>query len=122
MKMNQSIFGLSMLLLLGACGQRDAKSFLPGIYVNSAAGELSRADDTLEVLPPSGTNFTINRRTGFNLIRNGLLGKREHAKEVWTTIYDDATQMLTETTKGKVITIYPDSGFIRIGKRKYIKH
>ena len=121
MKISRPVLTLGIALLFGACNQRKTEGFLPGIYVNAAKGEFSQADDTLDIRPSEGSNFIINRRTGFNLIREGKIGKREYEREVWETIYDKSSGILTETRKGKVITIFPDSGFIKVGRRKYIK-
>lgn len=110
-----------MMLLLGACKEKKTTAFLPGTYVNAAIGELSQADDTLEIKSVGPTSFLIHRKTGFNLIRNGMLGKREYETELWNTVYDPTNQTLSETRRGKLITIFPDSGFIKVGKRKYIK-
>ncbi|AZI24099.1 hypothetical protein EA772_01600 [Pedobacter sp. G11] len=104
-----------------ACRQDPAKKFLPGLYTNSATGELSKADDTLVVESAGSNNYLLHRKTGYNLIREVKTGKRQHESEEWNAIYDEGTKTLYELRRGKHITIYPDSGFILIGKRKYTK-
>jgi len=118
---NYSLMLLGVAIACSACQRDSVREFLPGLYTNSAVGELSKADDTLVVESADVNNFLIHRKTGFNLIRNGKAGKRQHEREEWHAIYNEATKTLSETRKGKLITIYPDSGFIRIGKRKYTK-
>ena len=110
-----------LVIACSACQRDSAREFLPGRYTNSAVGELSKAYDTLVVEPADGNNFLIHRKTGFNLIRSGKVGKRQHEREEWHAIYDEATKTMSETRKGRLLMIYPDSGFILIGKRKYTK-
>jgi hypothetical protein len=89
--------------------------------VNSAAGKYSVADDTLVIVPAESNNYLVERRTGFNRISDGVRGKREYEKESWNAVYDEGTKTLQETRLGKLITFYPDSSFLRVGKRKYKK-
>lgn len=111
-----------MVASLAACHADPAREFLPGTFVNSATGELSKADDTLVIEPAASNNFLLHRRTGYNLIREGVTGKRRYEREEWQAVYDQSTKTLNELKKGKLITIYPDSGYILIGRRKYIKN
>jgi hypothetical protein len=106
---------------IAACHADPAREFLKGTFTHSASGELSKADDTLVIEPASSNNFLLHRRTGYNLIREGVIGKRQYEREEWQAVYDEGTKTLAELKKGKVITIYPDSGYILVGKRKYIK-
>lgn len=109
------------LVALFACSVDADRSFVTGIYVNSSAGEYSVADDTLVIEALKADRFTIHRKTGFNLIRNGRMGKREHETELWNGIYDKKTGVLTETRKGRVLLFYPDSAKLMIGSRSYQK-
>jgi len=122
MKIYRNLFALALLLQVCACQRDKNRAFLPGTYTNSATGEYSTADDTLVVEHAENNNFLIHRHTGFNRIDNGKLGKREYEKEEWNTIYDEGTKTLMETRKGRLITLYPDSGYLKVGKRKYIKN
>lgn len=111
---------LSFAVLL-ACNTKDNRSFVPGIYINNTSGHYSIADDTLNIQASDGNRFTIERKTGFNLIRDGRKGKREHETESWNAIMDEKTGVLTETQRGKVLIFYPDSNMLMIGKRVYKK-
>lgn len=106
---------------LAACHGDPAREFLSGTFVSSATGEFSKTDDTLVVQPAASNNFLLHRRTGYNLIRAGAMGKRQYEREEWQAVYNESTRSLNELQKGKLITVYPDSGYILIGKRKYIK-
>ena len=121
MKIYQTFFLLLAVTCFTACQRDKIREFIPGTYINSAGGIYSRANDTLIVKPLQNNQFHIARRTGFNLIQDGKTGKRQFETEVWKAVYDEGTRSLTETRKGKLITAYPDSGFLLIGKRKYIK-
>ena len=104
-----------------ACKSDKIRLFIPGTYINSAGSEFSIANDTLVIEPSESNNFYIHRKTGFNLISNGKIGKREYEIENWNAVYDEATKTLTETKKGKLITFFPDSTKLMVGKRTYQK-
>ncbi|WP_316800228.1 hypothetical protein [Pedobacter frigidisoli] len=121
MKIYQLTLAAACVLQLMGCQPDKSRSFLPGEYVNSVGGEFSKADDTLAVEASEGNVFLIHRRTGYHLIENGESGERQYEREEWKALYDEGTKSLTEIKKGKLITIYPDSGYLLIGKGKYIK-
>ncbi|MFC3559498.1 hypothetical protein [Pedobacter jamesrossensis] len=109
------------ILFATACTTDKTRSYIPGTYVNSAGGEYSVANDTLVIEPAESNNFTIQRKTSFNVITDGKKGKRQHETEQWSAIYDEGTKTLTETRKGKLITFYPETGTLKVGKREYKK-
>lgn len=106
---------------LAACTTDKTRSFIPGTYVNSAGSEYSVANDTLVITPAESNNFSIHRKTGFNVITDGKKGKRQYETEEWNAIYDEGTKTLTETRNGKLITFYPETGTLEVGKREYTK-
>ncbi|MES2458256.1 MAG: hypothetical protein V4594_22045 [Bacteroidota bacterium] len=114
-------FCAATVLFMAACNTDKTRSFIPGTYVNSAGGEYSVADDTLVIEPAESNNFSIQRKTGFNVINDGKKGKRQYETEQWNAIYDEGTKTLTETRKGKLITFYPETGTLKVGKRQYKK-
>lgn len=113
-----TVFVCSLLL---ACNPKSKRSFFPGTYVNNSTGKYSVANDTLIIKDVEENRFEINRKTGFNLIRNGKKGKREFETEKWNAIYDEQTGLLTETRRGKILRFYPDSNMLMIGNRAYKK-
>lgn len=121
MKNYRLILAAVCLIQLMGCQTDKSRSFLPATFINSAGGEFSKADDTLAVEADEGNIFLIHRRTGFNLIENGKAGRRQYEREERKALYDEGTKSLTELKKGKLITIHPDSGYLLIGKRKYVK-
>lgn len=121
MKNYQLILAAVGLIQLIGCQTDHSRSFLPGTFINSAGGKFSKADDTLTIQAGEGNIFLIHRRTGFNLIENRKTGKRQYEREEWKALYNEGTKSLSEIKNGKCITIYPDSGYLLVGKRKYIK-
>lgn len=120
MKIKIILTVLSLAVLL-ACDTDNKQSYVPGTYVNNTTGKYSVANDTLVIEAWEGNKFEVNRKTGFNFIRNGKKGKREHETEKWNTVYNEKTGVLTETQKGKTLTFYPDSNMLMIGTRIYKK-
>ncbi|MFA6275799.1 MAG: hypothetical protein WC622_03570 [Pedobacter sp.] len=110
-----------LVAIVTACKSDNVRPFIPGTYINNADSEFSRANDTLVIEPSESNNFYLHRKTGFNLISNRKIGKREYETENWNAVYDEATKTLTETKKGKLITFYPDSAKLMVGKRMYQK-
>jgi predicted lipoprotein len=120
MKIKIILTVLSFAVLL-ACNTNNKQSHVPGTYVNNTTGKYSVASDTLVIEASEGNRFKVNRKTGFNLIRDGKKGKREYETEKWNTIYNEKTGVLTETQRGKALIFYPDSNMLMIGKRVYKK-
>jgi hypothetical protein len=120
MKTNIILTVLTLAVLL-ACNTNNKQFDVPGTYVNYTSGKYSIANDTLVIESLEGNRFKVNRKTGFNLIRNGKRGKREYETEKWNTIYNEKTGVLTETQRGKELIFYPDSNMLMIGKRVYKK-
>ena len=120
LRVTNYVMVLSCALFFG-CSSDKVRDFMPGVYVNSAGGEFSVASDTLEVELVEGNNYVIHRRTGFNLVTDGKIGKREYEVEKWVGVYSPDTQVLTETKKGKLISFFPDSVSLTVGQRVYKK-
>lgn len=120
MKVNIILIAIVAVLISG-CTDDKTRSFIPGTYVNHAESEYSTVNDTLTIEASESNNFQIIRNTGFKRIRNGKAGKKEYETEKWNAIYDEGTKTLTETSKGKLITFYPDANKLMVGKREYQK-
>ena len=109
--------------MMTACSTDKVKKFIPGTYINSASSEFSLVNDTLviEQAEEESNNYLIHRKTGFKRIENGKLGKPEYETEEWITTYDENSKALNESAKGKLITFYPETNRLLIGKREYQK-
>ncbi len=121
MKAIKLLIGLCLCLALDSCEGDKVRDFIPGTYVNSAGGEFSIASDTLKIELVEGNNYQVLRSIGYNLIRDGKVGARQREAEQSSCAYSTATKTLTELKKGKVITFYPDSGSLKVGRRVYQK-
>ncbi len=118
---NINIFFAIGVGLITSCNTDTTRKFIPGTYVNSDGSEYSVAWDTLAIEPSESNNFLIHRKTGFNMIHNGKLGKHEYETEEWLGIYDKNTKTITESAKGKLITFYPKGNKLLVGRREYRK-
>ena len=115
----------SAVVLLFSCQylNKDEQVFLPGIYTNYAEGDYSVAWDTLFVqrIGDKQNAYRISRRTAFQRKLSGTPPIREQRKETWTAVYDAGRKVLTIPRTGREIRIYPDSGIIVVGSRRYQK-
>lgn len=121
MKHNIILLAIMAITMVACNSKTDTRSFIPGTYVNQSEGEYSIASDTLVIEAAESNNYAIHRKTAFNIITDGKKGKREYETEQWQAIYDSGTKSLTETAKGKLITFYPETGRLKVGKREYQK-
>jgi len=121
MKAFKFLLELCLCFALAGCTSDKVRDFMPGTYVNSAGGEFSIASDTLKIERIEGNSYQVLRSTGYNLIRDGKVGKREHGTELWSCTYSPATKTLTELKKGKLISFFPEKGALAAGRRVYKK-
>lgn len=117
----KTILNLAVVAVLLVACQPNPKNQMEGLYVNHSEGPYSLADDTLELVQLNGEQYQINRRTGFNLIRDGKIGKRQYETEQWQLSYDPDRSVMIQEAKGKQIDIDLDSQKLRVGKREYSK-
>jgi hypothetical protein len=115
-----------IVLLLGAtaffsCTADKVTGFMPGRYTTNGENEYSISWDTIIVKQIDELNYAVERRTRFRRIRNGIMQAWKHEVEVWETQVEPQTKNLIVLRHGKRIIFYPDSGYLKIGKRKYLK-
>jgi hypothetical protein len=113
--------GIMLGIVLAACNALKDKSILEGTYINHSEGKYSVADDTLMVEEGGGNLVLIHRRTGFNRVVDGELGKREYEKEEWKAVWDRDQGILRELRKGRLLYLDQDSARLILGKRVYRK-
>lgn len=109
--------------LIAGCSRDKIRTFIPGTYVNQDSGEYSTAYDTLviEQADKESNNYRIHRKTGFRRVTRAKHGKWKYETEEWNALYDEGTKSMTETRKGKLLTFYPESKQLRVGRREYQK-
>jgi hypothetical protein len=78
---------------------------ITGTYVSTYQNEYSTGNDTLLITAfnTDGGIYQIERRTGYQKIREGKMLPREFKKVKWTATYDNEKQVLNETEYGRKI-------------------
>jgi len=96
---------------------------LSGIYTNQAQSEYSTASDTLIITVVSLTDksYSVERRTGYQKIRNGQKLPAEHKQEKWQATWDPDKQVLAETEYGRQISVLRDKPGIQLKNTVYLK-
>lgn len=116
---------ISLLLFLSACKGRGDRTlaFIPGTYVSYARGDFSMAWDTMVIRELDDHNgmYSILRKTAFQRIREGKLMPAEHDSEQWEAVYRPGHQILEVPGRGKIISLFADSGRITVGHKEYHK-
>jgi hypothetical protein len=114
---------IAAICLLAACQSKTAKvqSFIDGIYVNHAQSEYGIADDTLTFTHTDGGHYIITRNTGYQAIRDGKLLPKKHKLEKVEGDYDSQTNLLNETTAGRVFHFNPDKRILILKQAVYRK-
>ena len=114
---------IAAISLLAACQSKTAKvkAFIDGIYVNHAQSEYGIADDTLRFTHTDGQHYIITRKTGYQSIRNGKLLPKKHKLEKVEGDYDSQTNLLNETTAGRVFHFNPVKRLLILNQAVYRK-
>lgn len=117
------VFGI----LITGCNSLSAgkriRALLPGTYVNESASSYSRVFDTLRIAKEGddGNLFSVERSVSFNRLIQGKLCSKEYHLEHWTGIYDEGTNLLTDTKKGRVYVYVPEKKKLFLGNTVYLK-
>jgi hypothetical protein len=113
---------IAAICLLAACQSKTTKvqSFIEGIYVNHAQ-KYGTADDTLTFVHTDGGHYTITRNTGYQAIRNGKLLPKKHKLEKVEGDYDSQTNLLNETTAGRIFHFNPAKQILLLNQAVYRK-
>jgi len=110
------------MLLPGCSGHGDhVAAFIPGKYVHASEGPYSRAEDTLIISLVTAQTYRIERRAGFQPLRNGQFLPKRFKAEVLSGAYDPKKQALFETTKGRVFVFDVQKALLRVNKAVYRK-
>jgi major membrane immunogen (membrane-anchored lipoprotein) len=114
---------IAAICLLVACQSKTAKvqSFIDGIYVNHAQSEYGIANDTLTFTHTDGQHYIITRNTGYQAIRNGKVLPKKYKLEKAEGDYDSQTNLLNETTAGRVFHFNPVRRLLILNQAVYRK-
>jgi len=121
--MKRLCFGLMVALV--SCGDAadTVKDYISGTYVRFAAGEYSKAWDTLfiEAYAPSQGTYVVEQHTGFQRVVAGKLQPKEYQRRRSTAVLDAPTHQLQDRKSGKYYTFSPERGTVLAGSAVYFK-
>ena len=121
MKVSTILIAL-IITFLYSCSPTSKKTDISGTYVTQFKNEYSIASDTLVVASEANSQtYNIERRTGFNKIRNGKTLPKEFKVAKWVSSYDIEKQMLQETELGKQISVLAEKQRLKLGDSEYQK-
>ena len=114
---------IAAICLLAACQSKttQVQAFIDGIYVNHAQSEYGIADDTLTFTHTESQHYIITRNTGYQGIRNGKLLPKKYKLEKVEGNYDSQTNVLNETTAGRVFHFSPVKRLLLLNQAVYRK-
>jgi hypothetical protein len=111
----------AILFLIFCTGCTTGTKDISGIYVNYGEGEFSRAWDTLIIRHDDTKSYLIERRTGFNRIRDGVLQPKEFKNENSMGVFDNESEQLREQRFGRIYSVTKSGDGLIIGKAFYKK-
>ncbi|SDG10904.1 hypothetical protein [Mucilaginibacter gossypii] len=116
------IISLTFVALIG-CKSNSQSNSLEGTFTNQSKSEYSTASDTLIITrsSQSSNTYQIERRTGFQKIRNGVTQAKEYKTEKWQSSWSDDKQVLSETEYGRQITPGKDGNSVKLKNTEYQK-
>ena len=121
MKVSTILIAL-VITSLYSCSTTNNKTDITGTYVTQFKNEYSSTSDTLVIASESNSQtYNVERRTGFNKVRDGKTLPKEFKVAKWVSTYDVDKQVLQETELGKQISILPDKKSLKLGDTKYQK-
>lgn len=122
MKAITVIVSLIFVAFLG-CKSKSQTNSLAGTFTNQSKSEYSIASDTLIIKPlnQSSNTYQIERRTGFQKIRNGVTQPKEYKTEKWQSSWNGDKEVLSETEYGRLITPGKDGNSVTLKNTEYQK-
>ena len=104
MKVSTVLIALVTLSFM-SCTNKASQDDLPGSYTNKSKSEYSTASDTLilTAISQSSNTYQIERKTGFQKIRNNIMQPKQYKNEKWQATWDADKQILSETDLGRQI-------------------
>ncbi len=119
MKALSFIIILATVAFIGCTNNSQSKS-LSGTFTNQSKSEYSTSSDTLTITPltQSTNSYQIERKTGFQKIRNGVTQAKT---EKWQSTWNEDKQVLAETEYGRQITPSKDGNTVTLKNTQYQK-
>lgn len=121
MKVSTILIAL-IITTLYSCSPTSKTTDISGTYVTKFTNEYSITSDTLVVASEANSQtYSIERRTGFNKIRDGKTLPKEFKVAKWVSSYNIEKQMLQETELGKQISVFSEKQSLKLGDSEYQK-
>lgn len=111
-------FLLLIAITLSAIACNHGKdSAISGIYVTNSKNEFTILSDTLviEAYNLEAGTYHVEKRTGYQLIRDGKVLPKEFKQKSWNATFDKEKQVLSETALGKQIYVNTADGTLSFG-------
>ncbi|WP_431199607.1 hypothetical protein ACQ86K_01065 [Mucilaginibacter sp. P19] len=120
MKTYQLWMAACLSLIIAACNRLENKA-IAGVYVTSFRNEYSQTDDTLVINADNleAHTYQIERRSGFNKLRNGKVLLREFKQQHWVATYRKENLVLEEGELGRKLYVKPDEHQVVMGQTVY---
>jgi hypothetical protein len=122
MKTLKMLTFISCAMVIIACNSSKNPE-LSGVYTNQAQSEYSVASDTLIITAVSLANktYSVERRTGYQKIRNGQKLPEQHKQEKWQATWNADQQVLSEAAYGRQISLLRDKPGVQLKNAVYLK-
>ena len=118
MKKYLAVLGIAAL----GCGEGDEiRAFIPGVYVREFTHEFAFGYDTLEIRHINGDTYAIEKRSGYQRIREGLVPEAVRNQEKWTGVYNAREGHMMEQRRGKLLVFQPEEQKLLLGAVAYYK-
>lgn len=97
------------------------RRFIPGAYIRRIDHEFAKGMDTLFVVWLGENTYRIDKRSGFQRLKDGKPSTQEYKKETWTASYDETSKTLVILSLQRVLMPMPDKKMLLLGSSEYIK-
>ncbi|WP_428329668.1 hypothetical protein [Mucilaginibacter sp.] len=122
MKASTILIALITTVFIG-CSNQASKEDLSGTYTNQSKSEYSLASDTLiiTVIDQSNNSYQIERKTGFQKIRNQITQPKQYKNEKWQATWNADKKILSETDLGRQISFGKEKHSLSLKGTQYQK-
>jgi hypothetical protein len=105
MKVSTILIALITMLFISCKSGSNNNADYSGTYVLQTQGEYAKDYDTLIVSSDQSAKntYSIQNRSGFQKIRNGVTMPKEYKKSTWVATWNEEKKVLAETDLGRQI-------------------
>jgi hypothetical protein len=115
MKTTASLIFIGLMTIIVACNRTADR--ISGTYVTDTKNEFTILHDTLVISPYNESSgvYSIEKRSGYQLIRSGKVLAKQFKQKNWTATYNSEKQVLQETEFGRQIYLNLTAGTLSFG-------